>query len=72
MTSSPTLPDPYEAVMVQVKQSKVEGANEGIFARRNTEKAINFNKNDLQHLAQNLLKHAIFTALGSGIDVTVC
>ena len=54
MTSSPTLPDPYEAVMVQVKQSKVEGANEGIFARKNTEKAINFNKNDLQHIAQNL------------------
>jgi len=40
VTSSPTLPDPYESVMVEVKKSKVEGANDGIFARKITGKNI--------------------------------
>eukprot|EP00092_Neocalanus_flemingeri_P008080 GFUD01008718.1.p1 GENE.GFUD01008718.1~~GFUD01008718.1.p1 ORF type:complete len:555 (+),score=120.69 GFUD01008718.1:44-1708(+) len=40
VTTSPTLADPYETVMVEVKQSKVEGANDGIFARKNTGKNV--------------------------------
>ena len=33
LTASPTLPDPYESTMIQVKKSKVMGANDGLFAR---------------------------------------
>ena len=33
VTHSPTLPDPYESTMVQVKKSNVPGANDGLFAR---------------------------------------
>ena len=34
VTSSPLLPDPYEARMVEVRQSEVEGAEDGLFSRR--------------------------------------
>ena len=34
MTSTPLLPDPYEQEWVQVKESTVYGANEGLFARK--------------------------------------
>ena len=40
VTSSPTLADPYESVTVEVKQSNVEGAHDGIFARKNTGKNV--------------------------------
>ena len=33
VTASPTLPDPYESTMIQVKTSQVMGANDGLFAR---------------------------------------
>ncbi len=33
VTASPTLPDPYESTMIQVKKSRVMGANDGLFAR---------------------------------------
>jgi len=38
VTHSPTLPDPYESTMVQVKKSNVPGANDGLFARKKIEK----------------------------------
>ena len=34
MTSLPLVPDPYETSMVEVRQSSVPGAEEGLFARR--------------------------------------
>ena len=34
VTSSPLLPDPYEARMVEVRQSEVAGAEDGLFSRR--------------------------------------
>lgn len=34
VTSEPKLPDPYESRMVRVATSKVDGANEGLFAAR--------------------------------------
>jgi len=34
MTSQPLVPDPYETAMVEVRQSSVPGAEEGLFARR--------------------------------------
>ena len=37
MTIKPLLPDPYESAMVEVKESSVEGANEGLFARKSVE-----------------------------------
>ena len=33
MTSQPLVPDPYETAMVEVRQSSVPGAEEGLFAR---------------------------------------
>ena len=33
MTSQPTLPDPYESKMVEVRASSVPGANDGLFVR---------------------------------------
>lgn len=33
VTDSPTLPDPYESVMVEVRKSNVAGADDGLFAR---------------------------------------
>ena len=33
VTSQPLLPDPYEDRMVEVRMSKVEGAEEGLFSR---------------------------------------
>ena len=35
MTTSPLLRDPYEVAMVEVRQSMVEGAEEGLFSRKN-------------------------------------
>ena len=35
VTSQPLLPDPYEDRMVEVRVSRVEGAEEGLFSRRN-------------------------------------
>jgi len=40
VTASPTLIDPYEAVMVEVKKSNVEGADDGLFAKKNTGKNV--------------------------------
>ena len=37
MTSTPLLPDPYESEMVEVRHSKVPGANDGLFARKKIE-----------------------------------
>ena len=34
MTSQPLVPDPYETAMVEVRQSSVPGAEEGLFARQ--------------------------------------
>ncbi|XP_023349009.1 histone-lysine N-methyltransferase SETD7 [Eurytemora carolleeae] len=34
VTSTPTLPDPYESKMVEVRKSRVPGANEGLFAKK--------------------------------------
>ena len=33
VTDSPTLPDPYESVMVEARKSNVPGADDGLFAR---------------------------------------
>jgi len=38
VTSSPTLPDPYETSMVEVRNSLVEGAQDGLFARKDIPK----------------------------------
>ena len=40
VTASPTLTDPYEAVMVEVKKSNVDGADDGLFAKKNTGKNV--------------------------------
>ena len=37
ITTSPMLRDPYEVSMVEVRQSMVEGAEEGLFSRKNVE-----------------------------------
>ena len=36
MTSQPLVPDPYETAMVEVRQSSVPGAEEGLFARHDS------------------------------------
>jgi len=40
VTASPTLADPYETVVVQVKKSNVVGADDGIFAKKNVGKHV--------------------------------
>ncbi len=35
MCKQPMIPDPYEQLYVQVRQSKMKGGGEGLFSRKN-------------------------------------